>query len=120
MYFDFLFPEIRSYRFSRPMFEREGWYAIEKDGKLFILFNALGVDEKDLTVEVKSAENNKEMICVKGSTKDELFDKEFSVGMNFLVGRPMEQVKTSVKNGFLTLEVSFKEPVQPSVKVIRG
>jgi HSP20 family molecular chaperone IbpA len=120
MYFDFIFPELRSYRFSRPMLEREGWYSFEKDGRMFVLFNALGVDEKDLTVDVKSAENNREMICIKGSTKDELFGQEFSVGMNFLVSRPMEQVKTNVKNGFLTLEISFKEPVKPSVKVIRG
>jgi HSP20 family molecular chaperone IbpA len=121
MYFDdFFFPVLDSYRFHRPMLERQGWYSLEKDGKLLVLLNVLGIDEKDLTVDVKSAENNKEMICVNGSTKDELFDKDFSVNMNFLVGKPMEQVKTSVKNGFLTLEISFKEPVLPSVKVIRG
>jgi len=102
------------------MLERQGWYSLEKDGKLLVLLNVLGIKEEDLVIEVKSAENNKEMICVNGSTKDDVFDKEFSVNMNFLVGKSMEQVKTNVKNGFLTLEISFKEPVASSVKVIRG
>jgi len=32
----------------------------------------------------------------------------------------MEQVKTSVKNGLLILEIEFKEPVKSSVRILKG
>jgi hypothetical protein len=40
--------------------------------------------------------------------------------MNFLVAKPMEEIKTSMKNGFLVLNITFKEPVKSSVKIIKG
>ena len=85
-----------------------------------MLLNVLGVNEDDLNIEVKPVENNKEVICINGKTKDELFDREFSVNMNFLVAKPMEEIKTSKKNGFLVLNITFKEPVKSSVKIIKG
>jgi hypothetical protein len=107
------------YRFSRPMLEREGWYSLEKDGKLLLLLNTLGVDKADIKLDVKSTDNNKQMICVNGTTKNEDFDKDFSVNMNFIVGKPMQNLEWDVKNGFLTMEITFQEPVKPSVNIVR-
>ena len=117
---DFFWFDDSAYRFNRPMLERQGWYSKEKDGKLLLLLNVLGVNESDLNIEVKPVENNKEVICISGKTKDELFDREFSVNMNFMISKPMEQVKTSVKNGLLILEIEFKEPVKSSVRILKG
>ena len=116
---DFLWLDASSYRFHRPMLEREGWYSVEKDGKLLVLLNVLGVDKKDIDLEVKPYSDNKQMICVSGTTKNESFDKDFSINMNFVVGKPMEKLEWDVENGFLTMEILFKEPIKPSVSVIR-
>lgn len=101
------------------MLERQGWYSVEKDGRLLVLLNILGVDKDNLNVEVKSASDNKQLISISGNTKNEIFDKDFSVNMNFTVGKPMEELLWDVKNGFLTLDIKFQEPVKPAVKVIR-
>jgi len=122
MYFpfsDFFYFDDSTYRFNRPMLERQGWYSVEKDGRLLVLLNILGVDKDDLNVEVKSANDNKQLISISGNTKNEIFDKDFSINMNFTVGKPMEELSWDVKNGFLTLDIKFQEPVKPTVKVIR-
>jgi HSP20 family molecular chaperone IbpA len=122
MYFpfsDFFCFDDSTYRFNRPMLERQGWYSVEKDGRLLVLLNILGVDKDNLNVEVKSASDSKQLISISGNTKNEIFDKDFSVNMNFTVGKPMEELLWDVKNGFLTLDIKFQEPVKPAVKVIR-
>jgi len=117
---DFFWFDDSAYRFNRPMLERQGWYSKEKDGRLLVLLNVLGINEDDLNIEVTPADNGREAISISGTTKDEVFDKEFSVNMNFLVAKPMEEIKTSMKNGFLVLDITFKEPVKSSVKIIKG
>ena len=117
---DFFWFDDSAYRFNRPMLERQGWYSKEKDGRLLVLLNVLGINEDDLNIEVTPADNGREAISISGTTKDEVFDKEFSVNMNFLVAKPMEEIKTSMKNGFLVLNITFKEPVKSSVKIIKG
>ena len=117
---DFFWFDDSAYRFNRPMLERQGWYSKEKDGRLLVLLNVLGINEDDWNIEVTPADNGREAISISGTTKDEVFDKEFSVNMNFLVAKPMEEIKTSMKNGFLVLNITFKEPVKSSVKIIKG
>lgn len=118
-----MFPLVRFdddfYFFRRPMLERKGWYSTEKDGKLVLLLNVLGVSKEDISIEVNSAPNNKQYLNVSGSTKNEFFDKDFSVKMQFLIEEPMKDISWDVKNGFLTVEITFQEPVKPSVNIIR-
>jgi len=123
MTFDSLFDLIQFdptyFRYHRPFREVDGYRVIEKDGKMFILVNALGVDEKDISVETISEYGGREAIVVSGSTKNEIFENESSINIKFLMRKHMEEVHWNLSNGFLTLEVSFKEPVKPSVKVIK-
>jgi HSP20 family molecular chaperone IbpA len=113
-YFDF---NDKFYSFKRPMLERQGWWSTEKDGKLVLLLNVLGVSKEDISLEVASAPNNKQYLNVSGSTKNEFFDKDFSVKMQFLIQEPMKDVTWDVENGFLTAEITFQEPVKPSVNI---
>lgn len=115
-YFDF---NDDFYSFKRPMLERKGWYSAEKDGKLVLLLNVLGVSKEDISIDISSAPNNKQYLNVSGSTKNEFFDKDFSVKMQFLISEPMKDVTWDVKNGFLTMEITFQEPVKPSVNITR-
>ena len=51
-------------------------------------------------------------------SKNDDFDKEFSINMSFVIAKPMETLEWGVSNGFMTMTLSFKEPVKPSVKII--
>jgi len=117
-FFETLSFDPRAYRFHRPMLEREGYFTIEKDGKILVLLNVLGVAKDDISVDVKNTSENKELIVINGTTKNEDFDKEFSINMSFLVGKPMETLEWDMENGFMTMTLTFKEPVKPSVKII--
>ena len=74
---DFFWFDDSAYRFNRPMLERQGWYSKEKDGRLLVLLNVLGINEDDLNIEVTPADNGREAISISGTTKDEVFDKEY-------------------------------------------
>lgn len=104
--------------FHRPFYENVGYSRIAKDGKLFFVINALGVDEKDLTVKVESAQiNNWQNIVIQGETRNELLDEPFSVRQKHLVRSLIKSIGWTLKNGILTLEVELESPVQPNVKI---
>jgi HSP20 family molecular chaperone IbpA len=108
-----------SYWFERPMLERVGYYEKEKDGKLILLVNALGVSKEDIDVSVQPTEYaTRQLIKITGKTHDETFDKDFSVKMAFYV-KPVKKIDWTESNGFITLEIEYNEPVVPDVKITR-
>jgi HSP20 family molecular chaperone IbpA len=109
-----------SYWFDRPMLERVGYYETEKDGKLYILVNALGVSKDDISVDVQPTEiENKQVIHISGKTHDDIFIKDFSAKISFVVYKKLKNIDWDVTNGFLTLEIEFVEPVKPNVTITR-
>lgn len=119
MFDSFFSSEDYKYVFHRPMLEKEGSYITEKDGNIFILLNILGVDEKDLSVDVTPGGVSGNFLQVTGKTHDDLFNKDFDVQAKFLVRKEMDSLEWSVKNGFMTIKVTFKEPAKPSVKIVK-
>ena len=110
--------ENTSYSFSRPWYERKGWYAIEKEGKTFILVNVLGVAEKDVIVNVDSSiQSGKHLLSVNGKTHNDLIDKDFAIQIKW-VTEPLKEVVKSFENGIMTLELEYEKPVKPMVKII--
>ena len=75
---DFFWFDDSAYRFNRPMLERQGWYSKEKDGRLLVLLNVLGINEDDLNIEVTPADNGREAISISGTTKDEVLPLSLS------------------------------------------
>lgn len=115
--FEFFSPLDR-YAFHRPMLERIGYYEMEKNGKLYLLVNALGISQDDVNVDVQPSEvHNRQVIKISGETYNQLFDKKFSIRLTFNVYKPMKKINKLVENGFLTLEIEFDEPVKPSVEI---
>lgn len=103
------------YSFKRPFYERAGYYTFEKDGKLFVLINALGIVPGDIQIE---AEVSRGYQVVKVTGKSELFEQEFKTSLSLAFKEPIEQIEKSFMNGLLVLEVTFKEPVKPDIKII--
>jgi HSP20 family molecular chaperone IbpA len=120
MYFDLqqIFPFV-NYSFSRPFYESDGFEAVEKDGKLYIVINALGISKENIQVSVETdPENaNKQNLLVKGNTHNEVLDKEFSLTWKRYTLRPISQIDWELKNGLLTMEIAFKSPVKPDVLI---
>lgn len=108
-----------TYSFSRPFYESRGYYAVEKDGKLFLVLNILGINENDLDVSVENDPDNVgwQILIVKGTTHNEILDKDFSLTWKRSTRKPISEIAKNVKDGLLTLEITFVEPVKPSVKI---
>jgi hypothetical protein len=107
------------FRFRHLFREVDGYRVVEKDGKMHILINAMGIDEKDISVEHIIDNDGKETIVVGGSTKNEFFNRDSLLDMKFYMQKHVEEIHYKMFNGYLILEISFKEPVKSSVKVIK-
>ena len=122
MFFDLIntLPYV-TYSFSRPFQESDGFYAVEKDGKIIVTVNALGINENDIDVQVETdPENaNKQFLLVKGKTHNEILDKDFSLTWKRYSFKPFDKIDWNLKNGLLTLEIAFKSPVKPEVSIKR-
>lgn len=119
-YFNFSdFGSMNKYWFNRPFHESKGYQAIEKDGKLYLVLNVAGVDKKDISISVNSSNENSnwQIISVKGETHNELLNRKFNIGFDFVAYRPMKEILSDFQNGFLTLEIEFNEPVRPQVSI---
>ncbi|MFA5300333.1 MAG: hypothetical protein WC389_19285, partial [Lutibacter sp.] len=127
MYFDLAVPfDLDSFftkrvvAYTRPFYETKGSYTVEKDGKLFIVLNALGISKEDLTVEVENDQcySGWQVLKVKGSTQNDVIDKNFSLTWSYSSPKPITKIEKTVKDGLVTLEVTFDEPVKPNVKIL--
>ena len=103
--------------FRRPFLERQGYSAQEKDGKLVLKVNVLGLGKEDIKVRVEPVDNpNHMLLIIEGEKTDEL-SNNFKVNNRFYLHKQPKQVDPTVENGILTLVVEFKEPVIPDVKI---
>ncbi len=117
--FGFLVFNDNSYWFNRETKDQNPWKCVEKDGKLIVVVNALGVAKENISIEVQGTEeNNKQLLVVKGSTHNDVLDKDYSISM-FWETKPLNQVEWDVKDGLLQMEIEFEQPVQPKVLITR-
>jgi HSP20 family molecular chaperone IbpA len=93
--------------------------SFEKDGRSIVLINALGVDGNDIKIKAYLAMDNSEIISIVGNTKNNMFNKDFKLDITFTTKKPIEEILWDVKNGFLTLDVKFQEPISQAVKITR-
>lgn len=101
--------------FNRPMYEKTGYRVDEKDGKIFLTVNCLGVNPSDLTIESEYDNDNRNVVVVRGKTL--VNDKEYKVSYRFAFVKEIDTIEHASLNGLLILEVSFKEPVKPEIKI---
>jgi len=103
--------------FDRPFLERDGYAVKEKDGRLIMKVNVLGLGKDNIKINVSPARTpNYQILSVEGEHEDELFGT-FKVNQRFTLYKQMDAYVASLQNGILTLEISFVEPVRPDVKV---
>jgi HSP20 family molecular chaperone IbpA len=121
LFSDLLGLDNTKYFYSRPTKDRFPYWVDQKeDGKINLVINAVGVSEKDVQVEVKSSESpNIEYLVVKGESKNDWMDTNYSINMTFSMYRHIEEINWYTKDGLLYLEISLKQPVKPSVKINR-
>lgn len=114
-----MFPSLfdSSIFFRRPILERSGYAAQEKDGKIVLKVNVVGLSTEDIRVEVEPAEYPyTSLLIIRGEREDDLFGT-FKVNNRFLFRKTPKQIDSELENGFLTLTIEFDEPVKPDVKI---
>ena len=81
-----------------------------ENGNTKVFINALGVSAKDIDVKVNKVRDGY-MVLVSGETEIETLGK-YSVNYNFFVESEIEEIDPiTVKDGILTLEIKWKNPV---------
>lgn len=87
--------------------------------KIFIKVNVGGLGKDDLSISTEATNKHpyQAVIIIEGEKDDEMFGKTQVNNRFYLLDYP-ETLDAELENGYLTLTVGYKEPVQiPDVKV---
>lgn len=108
-----------AYYFSRTLKDMLPTYVTEKEGKVLVVANALGIAEKDINITVENSKWSgwKYALWIRGTTHNATLDKDFSINIPFGVNNHIKAIDWSLNDGIITLELSFDEPTQPAVKI---
>jgi HSP20 family molecular chaperone IbpA len=122
MYFleDLLSFDRPTFSFDHPTKDMSPWCQVEKDGKLYLVVNALGISEEDISVEAKGTDRqNVSLLVISGKTFNETLERDYRTNAKFFIYRPMKHISWATKDGLLEIEIEFEEPVKPSVKITK-
>lgn len=109
------------YRFNR--FEKDmNPYSIKNDkekGVLILSHNILGIDKKDITLNVMPDKNQK-LLVISGKTVDKVTGKEYSVHSRFVISDDLDVkgITSSAENGLLYITIPYKKEKLEEEKTI--
>ena len=117
---DSLFPfgwDKKAYKFNREEKDMHP-YSFKSDNKnTIITHNILGIDKKDIKITPEVV-NGVARIVIKGTTKDSITGKEYSVNSTFALDDSqldLAKIKASAKNGLLYIIIPNKEKEEKKI-----
>lgn len=84
----------------------------EKQKKVILSHNILGIDKKDLSIAIK-VEDRKNYLVISGKTVDEVTGKEYSICSRFYVSEDYDtdNIEAEAKNGLVYITIPYKKEV---------
>lgn len=121
MLIDTFFPldwDKKNYKFNREEKDMHP-YSYKSDNKnTIITHNILGIDKKDLKITPEVV-NGVTRLVIKGTTKDSITGKEYSVNSTFALDDSqldLTKIKATAKNGLLYITIPNKEKEEQKIK----
>ena len=121
MLIDTFFPldwDKKNYKFNREEKDMHP-YSYKSDNKnTIITHNILGIDKKDLKITPEVV-NGVTRLVIKGTTKDSITGKEYSVNSTFALDDSqldLTNIKATAKNGLLYITIPNKEKEEQKIK----
>ena len=121
MLIDTFFPldwDKKNYKFNREEKDMHP-YSYKSDNKnTIITHNILGIDKKDLKITPEVV-NGITRLIIKGTTKDSITGKEYSVNSTFALDDSqldLTKIKATAKNGLLYITIPNKEKEEQKIK----
>ena len=115
---NFLFDDA-FYNFNRAVKDMHPYYIRKFDDHATIIHNVVGINEKDLTIEIEP-DRNTDWVVVRGYTKNEISDSAFSVNSRISFDKDtVMKVDWDIKNGLLYINLYYKKPELPDIKIER-
>ena len=118
MFFDDFFGWDREfYNFERSIRDSAPYKIYRDEKEVTIIHNVLGIDEKDLNVDIKQ-ERNGNYLVIQSSTKNDY--EEYSVESRFTIDlNKYQDIKYEIKNGLLYIHLFKKEIEKPQIKITK-
>jgi HSP20 family molecular chaperone IbpA len=119
MFADFFDFDFEKYFFNRcGIKDMHPYRAVEKDGKLVVILNTLGIDPKDIHIEPEVGDTYfKQYLVITGKTMNPITEEEHSINMHLGVRKEIGSIDWENKDGLTYLEVSFAEPIKPKIAI---
>jgi hypothetical protein len=119
-----MFADFFDFDFDRYFFNRCGikdmhpFKAVERDGKLVVILNTLGISPDDIHIEAETGDSYfPQYLKIDGKTMNPITEEEHSINMRLGVRKEISSVDWENKDGLTYLGVVFSEPVKPKITI---
>ncbi len=119
-----MFADFFDFDFDRYFFNRCGikdmhpYTAVEKDGKLVVILNTLGISPENIHVEAEAGDVYfPQYLKIAGKTMNPITEDEHSINMRLGVRKEVGAVDWENKDGLTYLEITFAEPIKPKISI---
>ena len=116
---NFLDWDVSSYLFNRPLGDSKPYKIVRDEKKSTIYFNAVGVSENDVKVEI-IREHGNDFLLISGDSRNEKLNQSFTVSGRFQIdAERVNDIDYSIADGILCVDVNFKEPEPSKIKITK-
>jgi HSP20 family molecular chaperone IbpA len=115
-FFDFDFPH---YFFNRcGILDQKPFKAVEKDGKLVVILNTLGISPVDIHIEGEEGDEYfHQYLKISGKTMNKITEEEHNINMRLGVHKEIDNISWDAVDGLTYLQITLKEPVKPKISI---
>jgi HSP20 family molecular chaperone IbpA len=109
--FDLFDWDKKNYKFNRNEKDMHPYSIYNKEDKVIIVHNVLGLNKKDLKLTINS-EGNSYQIHIEGKTKDKVSGTEYSINSKFAVDPStlkLDSIAAAMENGLLYITIQKKD-----------
>lgn len=118
MFADYFLFDFDKYFFNRPVKDMTPFKAVEKDGKLVVILNTLGISPENIHVDVESGDHYyPQYLKIDGKTLNPITEEEHNINMRLGVYKEISNIDWENKDGLTYLEIEFMKPVTPKISI---
>lgn len=109
------------YKFNRFEKDMNPFSVHEKDNKVILVHNVVGINKEDLNVKIIN-DNNLSKLVISGQTKNEETKSDYSIHSEFVLdkNRKIKDISSKTENGLLYITIEYEKlELEGSIQTIK-
>lgn len=105
------------YNFDRIVHDQAPYKILNKDNKLVIVHNVVGIDQKDIKIDIEQ-EDDRSFLVISGKTHNDDLNYDYTVNSRFAFNASrVDKINYKMENGLLYIEIKKKGQEKPKISI---